>query len=164
MRFASGLVWATVGATQDRLNPWSGLQFEGLHSSKTGIIEQDGDGRSTTGRWKANVQFTVGKAMGNVHEQVSNYDGGCALGVAAHSHRLHQVCWVLRSLRANAAMCPFGIHELRSTPPKSCFLGGMLNSTPCEAEVPGLTAISYCSKLTFYRCDVVANARIRTHK
>jgi len=28
--------------------PWLGLQLEGLHSFKTGMIEQDGDGRSAT--------------------------------------------------------------------------------------------------------------------
>jgi hypothetical protein len=40
--------WDLRSAHPNEMTPWLGLQLEGLHYTQTGVIQQDGDGRSTT--------------------------------------------------------------------------------------------------------------------
>ena len=75
--------------------------------------------------------------MCDVDKQVSNDDGGCVLGCAAHAHRLHQG-WggVLRRLSAHAAMCALGIDKLRQHPAEILLLGRHAEHNALGAHVP----------------------------
>ena len=52
------------------------------------------------------------------------------LDIGDSEAQLDLSCWVLRRLCAHAAMCAFGIDELRQHPPEILPLCGMLNRTP----------------------------------